>query len=103
MKDFHDKSKLKQKGRFNKMKLKKKTATIISFALGSVMFTTTAIAQVLTKSGYDQLKDSVKFTAESCTTKFSSYTMDMSVILKDNSTIIYSDDSLSKVDVSRAS
>jgi len=83
------------------MKLNKKTATIISFALGSVMFTTTAIAQVLTKSGYDQLKDSVKFTAESCTTKFSSYTMDMSVILKDNGTIIYSDDSLSKVDVSR--
>ena len=83
------------------MKLNKKTATIISFALGSVMFTTTAIAQVLTKSGYDQLKDSVKFTAESCTTKFSSYTMDMSVILKDNGTIIYSDDSLSKVDVSK--
>ena len=55
------------------MKLNKKTAMIISFALGTVMFTTTAIAQVVAKSGYDQLKDSVKYTAENCTTKLSSY------------------------------
>ena len=64
------------------MKLNKKTTTIISFAIGTVMFTTTAIAQVLTKSGYDQLKDSVKYTAESCTTKLSSYTVDMSCYSK---------------------
>ena len=83
------------------MKLSKKTTTIISFVLGTIMFTTTAIAQVLTKSGYDQLKDSVKFTAESCTTKLTSYTMDTSIILKDNSTDVYSQNSLSKVDVSK--
>ncbi|MBZ9689659.1 hypothetical protein G9F72_025615 [Clostridium estertheticum] len=81
------------------MKLNKKKATIISFALGTVMFTSTAIAQVITKSGYDQLKDSVKYTAESCTTKLSSYTMDSSIILKDNATVIYSQNSLDKVDV----
>jgi hypothetical protein len=83
------------------MKLNKKTTTILSFMIGSVMFTTTAIAQVLTKSGYDQLKDSVKYTAESATTKLTSYTADMSVVLKDNNTVIYSEDSLSKVDVSK--
>jgi len=83
------------------MKLNKKTATIVSFALGGVMFATTAMAQVLTKSGYDQLKDSVKYTAESATTKLTSYTGDMSIILKDNGTVVYSDDSLSKVDVSK--
>ena len=83
------------------MKLNKKTATILSFAIGSVMFTTTAIAQVVTKSGYDQLKDSFKYTAESATSKLSSYTSDMSVVLKDNNTVIYSDNSLSKVDVSK--
>ncbi|MCB2311271.1 hypothetical protein LGL55_08395 [Clostridium tagluense] len=82
------------------MKLNKTTTTIISFALGTVMFTTTAIAQVLSKSGYDQLKDSVKYTAENCTTKLSSYTMDTSVSLKDNGTVIYSENSLNKVDVS---
>ncbi|MBU3156292.1 hypothetical protein LL037_02560 [Clostridium estertheticum] len=83
------------------MKLNKKTAMIVSFALGSVMFATTAMAQVLTKSGYDQLKDSVKYTAESATTKLTSYTADMSIILKDNGTVVYSDDSLSKVDVAK--
>ncbi|MBU3110555.1 hypothetical protein [Clostridium lacusfryxellense] len=83
------------------MKLNKKTTTIISFMIGTVMFTTTAIAQVVTKSGYDQLKDSVKYTAENATTKLSSYTADMSVVLKDNNTVLYSQDSLSKVDVSK--
>lgn len=81
------------------MKLNKKTATFISFALGTVMFTTTAIAQVVSKSGYDQLKDSVKYTAESCTTKLTNYTMDMSFIIKDNNTAIISQNSVSKVDV----
>ncbi|MCJ7690374.1 MAG: hypothetical protein MUO60_13785 [Clostridiaceae bacterium] len=84
------------------MKLKKKTMMGISFILGSVMFTTTAIAQVATKSGYDQLKDSVKYTAENCATKLSSFTMDTSMILKDNNTIIYSENSLNKVDVKNA-
>ncbi|MCA1074723.1 hypothetical protein K9O30_13545 [Clostridium bowmanii] len=81
------------------MKLNKKSAIIISFALGTVMFTTTAIAQVVAKSGYDQLKDSVKYTAENCTTKLSNYTMDTSFSLKDNGTVIYSGNSLNKVDV----
>lgn len=103
MKDFHYKKQIYNKEEINKMKLKKKTATIVSFALGSVMFATTAMAQVLTKSGYDQLKDSVKYTAESATTKLTSYTGDMSIILKDNGSVVYSDDSLSKVDVSKGS
>ena len=83
------------------MKLNKRTATIISFALGTVMFTTTAIAQVISKSGYDQLKDSLKYTAENCTTKLSSYTADMSFVIKDNSTVILSDNTVSKVDVAK--
>lgn len=81
------------------MKLKKKTTIIISFVLGTVMFTTTAIAQVATKSGYDQFKDSMKYTAENCATKLSSYTIETAVVLKDNATVIYSESSLNKVDV----
>ena len=83
------------------MKFKKKTAIIISFALGTVMFATTAMAEVVSKSGYDQLKDSMKYTAESCTTKLSNYTMDMSFVIKDNGTIISSDNSVIKSDVSK--
>ncbi len=82
------------------MVIKKKTKAIISLALGTVMFTTTAIAQVLSKSGYDQLKDSVKYTVESCTTGLSSYTIDSAVIIKDNSTVILSHNSVVKTDVS---
>jgi hypothetical protein len=81
------------------MKFNKKSKIIISLALGTVMFTTTAIAQVISKSGYDQLKDSIKYTAESCTTNLSSYTMDMSFVVKDNGTVISSWNSINKVDV----
>ncbi|MGH4051762.1 MAG: hypothetical protein ACREVX_10505 [Clostridium sp.] len=83
------------------MKLNKKTTTILSFMIGTVMFTTTAIAQVLVKSGYDQLKDSVKYTAKSATSTLKSYTSDMSVVLKDNNTVLYSTSDISKVDVSK--
>ena len=81
------------------MKFNKKSKMIISLALGSLMFTTTAIAQVTSKSGYDQLKDSVKYTAENCTTKLSSYTADMSFVIRDNDTVISTWNSLEKVDV----
>lgn len=83
------------------MKLKKKSAVILSFVVGIVMFTSTAIAGVVSKSGYDELKHSVKYTAESCTTKLQNYTMDMSFIIKDNGKIISSENHLYKVDLSK--
>jgi hypothetical protein len=82
------------------MKFNKKSKIIISLALGTVMFTTTAIAQVLSKSGYDQLKDSIKYTTASCTTKLSSYTIDTAFVIKDNGSVISSQNSLDKTDVS---
>ncbi|MBC2581402.1 hypothetical protein [Clostridium sp. DJ247] len=81
------------------MKFKKKTAMILSFAVGTVMFATTAMAEVVSKSGYDQVKDSLKYTAESCTTKLSSYTADISFVIKDNGTVVSSQSSLNKFDV----
>lgn len=83
------------------MKFKKKTAMILSFAVGTLMFATTAMAEVVSKSGYDQLKDSLKYTAESCTTKLSNYTADVSFVVKDNGTLIYSENSLNKYDPSK--
>lgn len=81
------------------MKLKKNTAIILSFAIGTLMFSTTAMAEVVSKTGYEQLKDSVKYTADSCTTKLPSYTMDMSFVIKDNGKVITSDTTTNKVDV----
>lgn len=83
------------------MKFKKKTAMLLSFALGTTMFATTALAEVVSKNGYDQLKDSLKYTADSCTTKLSNYTIDMSFVIKDNGTVLYSNSLLNKFDVSK--
>ena len=74
---------------------------ILSFAIGTLMFSTTAMAEVVSKTGYDQLKDSVKYTADSCTTKLSSYTMDVSFVIKDNGTTVYSESDLNKYNVSK--
>lgn len=85
------------------MKLGKKTAMAISFTVGIMMFATTAFAEVTSKSGYDQLKDSLKYTAKSCTGGLSNYTMDMSFVIKDGTNVVYSSSNLSKYDVSNKS
>lgn len=84
------------------MKLKKKTAMIASFALGTMLFTTMVMAEVTTKSGYEQIKDSLKYTAESCSGKLKSYTIDTSVIIKDNDKTLSSFSGTSKFDSAKA-
>lgn len=83
------------------MKMRKKTAMIISFGLGTVMFVTTAFAEVSSKSGYEQLKDAFKYTSESCSSKLPNYTLDISFVVKDNGNVIASEESLNKYDVSK--
>ncbi|AGK95682.1 hypothetical protein [Clostridium pasteurianum] len=78
------------------MKFRKKTVMAISFALGTLMFATTAMAEVTTKSGYDQLKDSLKYTGKQITTGLSSYSLDMSTVIKDGSTVVYSQNTSNK-------
>lgn len=79
--------------------MKKRTAMIVSLAVGTLMFATTALAEISSKSGYEQLKDGVKVTAESLTEKSSSFTADMSFVLKDNGNVVMSRNSVSKCDV----
>lgn len=81
------------------MKFKKKTVMILSFALGTLMFATTAMAEVTTKSGYDQLKDSLKYTGKQATTGLSNYTLDMSTVIKDGNTVVYSQNTTNKYDI----
>ena len=85
------------------MKMNKKAAMIISFTIGTLMFATTAFAEVNSKSGYDELKDSLKHTAENCTSKFSSFTVDSSFVMRDNGAVIYSRNMLNKYDASKKS
>lgn len=83
------------------MKLKKKTTMILGFALGSLIFATTALADIASKDGYELLKDAIKLTAESCSDTLENYTMDFSFVIKDNGKILTSDDQMSKVDNSK--
>ncbi|KUO78049.1 MAG: hypothetical protein APF81_14240 [Desulfosporosinus sp. BRH_c37] len=80
------------------MKFKKKTAMLVSFALGTLLVATTALADAANKSGYDQLKDALKVTAEQSSEKFESYTMDFSVELKDNGKTLGSSNATRKYD-----
>jgi hypothetical protein len=83
------------------LKLKKRTAMIVSFAVGTLLFATTALAEIATKSGYDQAKDAVKTTSDSLTNKVSSYTMDMSMVTKNNGSVISSQNTVNKYDLSK--
>ena len=83
------------------MKSKKKTAMLVSFTLGTLLVATTALADIANKSGYDQLKDALKVTAEQSSEKFDSYTMDLSMALKDNGKTVMSENSVQKYDRSK--
>lgn len=77
---------------------KKKTLLLISFTLGLLLIATTALADITNKSGYEQLKDSIKGTAESCGTSLDSFTVDASYVIKDNGKILTSENSVEKYD-----
>jgi hypothetical protein len=83
------------------VKINKRLAIILSFTVGTLMFASTAMAEVASKSGYDQLKDSLKYTADSFSSKLSSYTVDMSIVMKDNNTVVSSENQLAKYDLSK--
>ncbi|MCR4436057.1 MAG: hypothetical protein QHH06_06220 [Clostridiales bacterium] len=76
----------------------KKKVMAVSFCLGAVMLVTTAFADVASGSGYDRLKDAVKFTAESCSEKLHSFTVDGTVTLKDGDKLLASDSFTQKID-----
>jgi len=84
------------------MKFKKKTAMLVSFTLGTLLVATTALADIANKSGYDQLKDTIKATAEQSCEKFDSYTMDYSTELKDNGKTLTTTNAVKKYDRSKS-
>jgi hypothetical protein len=76
----------------------KKMIMALSFCVGAVMLATTAFADITIKTGYDQAKDSLKFTAESIIEKAQSYTMQATVSMKDNDNLLTSNTNISKTD-----
>lgn len=83
------------------MKFKKKTAMLVSFTLGTLLVASNALADIANKSGYDQLKDALKVTAEQSNDKFASYTMDFSMAMKDNGKTLMAENEIHKYDRSK--
>ncbi len=80
------------------MKASKKMVMGLSFCLGLVLFVTTAFADISSKTGYDQLKDSIKFTTGSLSDKLQSYVLNGTVTLKDNDKVLVTTNSSNKYD-----
>lgn len=83
------------------MKIGKKAAMGISLAIGTLMFASTAFAEVSSKNGYEQLKDAFKFSADSCSSKFNNYTINTSFVIKDSEKILSQEDTVQKYDISK--
>lgn len=80
------------------MKLKKKTITTITFAIGACVFISTAFADALLGSGYDKLKDSAKRTAGQMEQGLANYTIEALFTLKDNDKMLYQTTAHNKID-----
>lgn len=80
------------------MKFKKKTALLASFTVGALLLATTALADIASKSGYEELKDAIKFTAEQGSETFDSFTLDFSMAMKDNGKTLMSGNETKKFD-----
>lgn len=80
------------------MKFKKKTVMLVSFTLGALLLATTALADIASKSGYDEFKDALKVTAEQSSEKFDSFTLDLSMEMKDNGKTLTSANETTKYD-----
>lgn len=78
------------------MKVKKRTLMLISFCLGAMLLATTAFADIVSKSGYDQLKDSLKTTAQKSSEELDSFTLEVTMEMKSNGQTLISSNELAK-------
>lgn len=80
------------------MRIPKKAALPVVFIVGILLFTTTALADIVSKSGYDTLKEGVKQSASSCSEGYNSFTLDYSFAVKYSGDTILSSNSVKKFD-----
>ncbi len=81
------------------MKLNKKTMMLLSLCMGIVLIASTAFADSMTKTGYEELKDAIKFTAAQISDEIESGTANMSYVLKDNEEVLAKQTTVSKMDI----
>lgn len=82
------------------MKLGKKTTALCAVVAGAVIFTTSALADVMIGSGYNSLKDAVKRTSRVLTTEADNYTVDVSAKITADGGEVMNMTQCAKVDLS---
>ena len=79
------------------MNKKKRFLVLLSFIVGTVMFATTAIADIASKSSYEQFKDSIKTTLESLTGGVESFKYEGAHTIKIDDFVLESESDTEKV------
>ncbi|MBO8173145.1 MAG: hypothetical protein H0Z33_14795 [Bacillaceae bacterium] len=80
------------------MKLGKKAFTILSFAIGTSIFVSTAFADMALGSGYDRLKSAIKNTTAQMEQDLNNYTVESLITLKANDQTLYQRTEVGKYD-----
>jgi hypothetical protein len=83
------------------MRKNKKLVMGLSFCLGALMLVTTAFADIVSKSGYDMLKDAAKSTAKAFSEELDSFTLEGTITVKDNDKQVVLNNYVQKVDNKR--
>ena len=76
----------------------KKLMMALSFTLGATLLVSTAFADILSTSGYEHLKQAIKYTTKSCAKNLDSVTAQFSVTIKDNDKVFFSSTQTNKID-----
>lgn len=76
----------------------KKLMMALSFTLGAALLVSTAFADIVSMSGYEQLKQALKYTSKSCNKGLESFTNQYSVTIKDNEKVLVTTTQTEKYD-----
>lgn len=85
------------------MKFSKKATTVAGFCIGALLLVSTGFAEISSKSGYDQLKESIKNTAKICSTEIQSFKVEGDFVFKDGDKLLYSTNNIKKFDIKNGS
>ncbi len=80
------------------MKTSKKILMITSFVAGLIILIISATADIVSKTGYDNLKDSLKITASKASTSYENFTLKGDVVVRLNDTKIISSNNITRYD-----
>jgi hypothetical protein len=76
----------------------KKLMMALSFTLGTALLVSTAFADIMSTSGYEHLKQAIKYTSKSCSQDLENFTVQTSITLKNNDNVLFTSIQTDKYD-----